>query len=69
MSYKMIAMDLDGTLISSNKCITPKTKEALIRFQKEGGKVVLASGPSDLRYEDFGRRAGIKTIRRLSDVF
>lgn len=44
MSYKMIAMDLDGTLISSNKCITPKTKEALMRFQKEGGKVVLASG-------------------------
>ena len=44
MSYKMIVLDLDGTLMSSKNEILPETKEALIRAQQEGLKVVLASG-------------------------
>lgn len=44
MNYKIIALDLDGTLTNSDKIITPKTKEALMKIQKEGVKVVLASG-------------------------
>lgn len=44
MRYKMIALDLDGTLNNDEKKITPKTKEALIAVQKKGVKVVLASG-------------------------
>lgn len=44
MSYKIIAMDLDGTLTNSDKIITPKTKEILMEAQKQGIKVVLASG-------------------------
>ena len=44
MSYKIIALDLDGTLTNSEKVITPKTYDALIKFQKNGGKVILASG-------------------------
>ena len=44
MKYKLIALDLDGTLKNSNNEITPKTKEALIKAQELGVKVVLASG-------------------------
>lgn len=44
MAYKIIALDLDGTLTNSEKKITPKTKEALFRIQEKGIKVVLASG-------------------------
>jgi Cof subfamily protein (haloacid dehalogenase superfamily) len=44
MNYKIIALDLDGTLTNSQKVITPKTKEALMMIQKKGVKVVLASG-------------------------
>lgn len=44
MNYKMIALDLDGTLTNSKKKITPKTKDALMKLQKEGVVVVLASG-------------------------
>lgn len=44
MEYKLIALDLDGTLKNSNNEITPKTREALIQAQKLGIKVVLASG-------------------------
>ena len=44
MNYKMIALDLDGTLTNSDKIVTPETKEALFHYQKHGGKIVLASG-------------------------
>ena len=43
MKYKMIVLDLDGTLTNEQKKITPKTKEALMRAQENGIKVVLAS--------------------------
>lgn len=44
MKYKLIALDLDGTLKNSHNEITIKTKEALIQAQELGIKVVLASG-------------------------
>ena len=42
--YKVIVLDLDGTLTNSQKQITPHTREVLIRAQQQGVKVVLASG-------------------------
>ena len=44
MKYKLIALDLDGTLKNSNNEITEKTKNALIKVQELGVKIVLASG-------------------------
>lgn len=44
MRYKIMALDLDGTLTNSDKIITPKTKEALFEYQEQGGRIVLASG-------------------------
>lgn len=44
MEYKMIALDLDGTLTNSEKIITPDTKKALFAYQRKGGRIVLASG-------------------------
>ena len=44
MNYKIIALDLDGTLTNSEKVITPKTKEALMMIQEQEVKFVLASG-------------------------
>lgn len=44
MNYKLIALDLDGTLKDSNNEITKKTKIALIKAQELGMKIVLASG-------------------------
>lgn len=41
--YKMIALDLDGTLLSSRKTITPKTVTAVRAAVKAGVKVVLAT--------------------------
>ena len=43
MGYKLIAMDLDGTLNNDQKVITEKTKAALMAVQKEGIRLALAS--------------------------
>ncbi len=44
LPYRIIALDLDGTLTNHDKVITPKTREALLKAQDEGAIVVLASG-------------------------
>ena len=43
MKYKLIAMDLDGTLNNDQKVITEKTKAALMAAQKQGIRLALAS--------------------------
>ena len=63
MKYKLLVLDLDGTLTNSQKKITRKTKEALIKVQEIGVKIVLASGrptygvvplANELRLDTFG---------------
>lgn len=44
MSIKVIIMDVDGTLTNTQKVITPKTKEALLKAEEQGTILVLASG-------------------------
>lgn len=44
MSIKVIIMDVDGTLTSNDKNVTPKTKEALLKAEEAGAILVLASG-------------------------
>lgn len=41
---KLIAMDMDGTLLRSDKTISPRTAAALLRAQQAGAVVALASG-------------------------
>jgi Cof subfamily protein (haloacid dehalogenase superfamily) len=44
MTYKMIVLDLDDTLLRDDHTISNRTKTALMAAQQEGVKVVLASG-------------------------
>lgn len=44
MSIKAIVLDIDGTLTNDKKEITPMTKEALLKAQAMGIKLILASG-------------------------
>lgn len=44
MDYKMLVLDLDGTLTNSKKEVTEPTRKALIEIQEAGKIVVLASG-------------------------
>lgn len=63
MSYKMIVLDIDDTLLCSKHFILPETKESLINAQKNGIKVVLCSGRptvgmtkfiKELKIDEFG---------------
>ena len=44
MQYKVLALDLDGTLTNNAKVITPRTKAALQAAADRGVRIVLASG-------------------------
>jgi len=44
MDYQMLVLDIDGTLTTSKKEISPATLHALLTIQEEGFYVVLASG-------------------------
>lgn len=45
MKYKVIALDVDGTLVNSQLVITPRVKDALMRVQRDYGmRVIIASG-------------------------
>ena len=63
MTYKVIALDIDGTLASSEHNILPETRDALLAAQEKGLKVILASGrptpgmmnlAKALKLEEFG---------------
>lgn len=60
--YKLIALDMDGTLLTSEKTISERTKEAIKQARAQGTKVVLASGrPLD------GMQASLKELDLVSD--
>jgi hypothetical protein len=42
--YKLIAIDMDGTLLTEDKKITTKTKDAIKTASKLGVKIVLTTG-------------------------
>jgi len=44
MDYKILVLDIDGTITNSKKEITKATHDAIIRVQEAGVKVVIASG-------------------------
>ena len=44
MDYKLLVLDIDGTATNSQKEVTPVTRDAVIRLQKTGVPVAIASG-------------------------
>jgi len=49
MPIKAIVCDMDGTLLTADHAISPKTQELLLSLQQQGVTLVLASGRSYLR--------------------
>ncbi|MER2117699.1 MAG: HAD-IIB family hydrolase, partial [Enterococcus casseliflavus] len=41
---KLIAIDLDGTLLNDKKEVTPRNKEVLARAKAQGVKIVICTG-------------------------
>lgn len=51
---RAILLDIDGTLTNSRKIITPKTRDALLKAQDLGIRLVIASGRADQGLYQFG---------------
>ena len=63
MKYKLLVLDLDGTLTNQKKEVTEHTRRTLIEAQERGVKIVLASGRPT--YGVAGRDLRVAEIRRL----
>ena len=61
MKYKLLVLDVDGTLLNENKEITQRTQAALLKAQQMGVHVVLASGRAN------HQRANGRTALREKD--
>lgn len=44
MAFEVLVLDVDGTLMRTDKTISQKTIDEIVRIQKEGIKVAIASG-------------------------
>lgn len=55
MQYKVLALDLDGTLTNEAKVITPRTRAALLAAADRGVRIVLASGRPTVGIEPLAR--------------
>lgn len=58
--YKLIAIDLDGTLLNSYGEISKQDKQYIEHLIKEGIKIVLTSGRTNSAMENFAEELGTK---------
>ena len=59
-AYKLLALDMDGTILNSAKKITPKTAKAISELNKRGVYVVLSTGRGLAEIADY--KEDIKSI-------
>lgn len=55
MSYRIIALDLDGTLLTPDKTILPASIEALHKAQQAGIKILIVTGRHHVAIHPFIR--------------
>ena len=76
MSYGLLALDMDGTLLTSEKRISPRTREALRRLAESGTPVALCTGrcvrelmdyPSQLPFVRYGVLSSGATVYDFCD--
>ena len=65
MQYKVLALDLDGTLTNSDKIITPRTKAALQAAAQKASALCWPAGGPPSACEPLAKRAGTGKIRWL----
>lgn len=69
LSIKLIAVDLDGTLLSSNNSILPETQKALKQAIDSGIQVVLATGRPLSGVMQFNQELGLAGDKQYNIVF
>lgn len=62
MKIKLIATDLDGTLLRGDHTISERTKRVFSKFREHEGKIVLSTGRAFFGTEKIAKELGIKGI-------
>ena len=63
MKYKLICMDIDGTLLNDNKELLPQVKQSLLDVTKKGVHIALASGRMPAGVDNIEKELGIQCIK------
>ena len=61
MKYKMVCLDMDGTLLTDDKKITERSHETLRKVQQKGVKVVVCTGRLFTSANCYADLLGVKT--------
>lgn len=61
MKYKMLVMDMDGTLLTDDKKISPANKKALEKAADLGVKIVVSTGRIFVSAKVYGEMIGVNT--------
>ncbi|KPU27128.1 HAD family hydrolase [Caloranaerobacter sp. TR13] len=76
MNYKLLAIDLDGTLLTDDKRMLEENKKVLTALSKKGLEIIIATGRRYWSAKNFAKELGIELtilanngniIRRISD--
>ncbi len=67
--YKLVAIDLDGTLVTDEKELMPKTIEAIKEASKKGVKIMISSGRSFYRLEKYIDALGLRKENQCTICF
>src|SRR5690606_22295653 len=59
MNFKLVALDLDGTLLTEDKEVTPETVAAVRRVRERGCEVTLCTGRMFAATLPYARELGI----------
>lgn len=60
--YKLLALDIDGTLVDKKEKMANRVKEAILRVKQKGVHVALLSGRNYLGMKPYVERLGLDTI-------
>jgi Cof subfamily protein (haloacid dehalogenase superfamily) len=69
MKYKMMAIDLDDTLLNDQLQISKENQEAIVKARKAGVKIVLCSGRSGIAVERYLKILELKSEEEYAIIY
>lgn len=62
MNYKIVVLDIDGTILPHGKTVSSTTKEAIQKLKDKGIKVVIATGRAPYFSESIVQETGVNSM-------
>ena len=59
MNYRLVALDIDGTILNSEEELSPRTRKVILQVQERGVQVVLATGRRLVRTLPWAQALGL----------